>query len=164
MLLILNNMKKIVALLLCLFIFTSCQSNGASLKLYNEMIEILENADDYSSQSKYFSSTFEVTSTNDGLRYYIVVDNPTMAMYDVNVIAFEENANTHDEFAPNAGIFDGDINLVPNQVNKDKGYVKGISLSGICADSTKTILCLVQWKDEKNTKIYREFLKFNSNS
>ena len=161
---ILNNMKKIIVLLLCLFIFTGCQSDDASLKLYNEMIDILNNAEDFSTESKYFTSTFEVTSTNDGLRYYIVIDNPTMAMYDVNVLAFEEGTNTNDEFAPNAGVFDSDINLVPNQINKDKGFVKGISISGICTDTTKTILCLVQWKDEKNSKIYREFLKLNSNS
>ena len=155
-------MRKIITLLLCFIMLTGCHSNDASLKLYNEMIDILTSAEDFNTQSKYFNVTYEVTSTNDGLRYYIVIDNPAMAMYDVNVIAFEEGADTENEFAPNAGIFDSDINLVPNQINKDMGYVKGISVSGLCSDESKTVLCLVQWKDEKNLKVYREFLKLSN--
>ena len=156
-------MKKIIAiLLLCLLILTGCHSNDASLKLYNEMIEILSTSKDFNNSSKYFNVTYEVTNTNDGLRYYIVIDNPNMAMYDVNVIAFEEGADIENEFAPNAGIFDGDINLVPNQINKDMGYAKGISISGLCSNEPKNVLCLVQWKDEKNIKVYREFLKLDN--
>ena len=157
----LNNMKKLITLLLCFLMLTGCHSNDASLKLYNEMIEILTNSDDYSNTSKYFTITYETTLTNDGLRYYIVIDNPLMAMYDVNVIAFEEGADTDNEFAPNAGIFDEEINLVPNQINIDMGYAKGISISGLCTDESKAILCLVQWKDENNSKVYREYLKLN---
>ena len=155
-------MKKIITLLLCFLILTGCHSNDASLKLYNEMIEILSTTEEFTSSSKYFTVTYEVTNTNDGIRYYIVIDNPTMAMYDVNVIAFENGADTENEFAPNAGIFDDEINLVPNQINIEKGYAKGISISGICSDSTNTVFCLVQWKDEKNIKIYREFLKLSN--
>lgn len=158
-----NSMKKIIVILLCLFTLVGCQgASNSDLKLYNEMIEILSNADDFASSSKYFSTTFEVTSTSEGQRYYIVIDNPNIAMYDVSVIAFEEDADTENAFAPNAGIFDEEINIVPNQINKDKGYVKGISISGLLTNNNPVVYCLVQWKDDKNTKVFREYLKLTS--
>lgn len=155
-------MKKIIVILISLLLLTGCQqTDDANVKLYREMINILSSAEEYNANSKYYSVAFETTDTNDGKRFYIVVDNPTMAMYDVNIIAFENGADTENEFIPNAGIFEGEINLVPNQYNKDKGFVKGVSISGLVTSDNPVIYCLVQWKDENNSKIYREFLKFS---
>lgn len=154
-------MKRIFIVFVCLLIITSCQENNdSSIKLYNEMIEILDSTEDFVPNSKYFTVSYEVATTNEGQRYYIVIDNPTMAMYGVNVLAFEEGSDIENEFAPNAGIFENKINLVPNQINKDMGFVKGISISGILSNDSP-VFCLVQWKDEKNSKFYREFLKFS---
>lgn len=155
-------MKKIIVLLICLIVLTSCnEDNDSRVNIYNEMINNINNADDFIEKSEHYSVTFETTFTSDGQRYYIVIDNPTAAMYDVTVLAFEQGTDTDIEFAPNAGIFEGNINMIPNQINKDHGFVKGVSISGILKNSMAPIYCLVQWKDEKSSHVYREYLILN---
>lgn len=155
-------MKKIIVLLICLIVLTSCNEDDDSrVNIYNEMINNINNADDFIEKSEHYSVTFETTFTSDGQRYYIVIDNPTTAMYDVTVLAFEQGTDTDIEFAPNAGIFEGSINMIPNQINKDQGFVKGVSISGILKNNAAPIYCLVQWKDEKSSHVYREYLILN---
>lgn len=156
-------MKKIISLLICLIILNGCHENeDARVNLYNEMINNINDAGEFIEKSEHYSVTFETTFTSDGERYYIVIDNPTIAMYSVTVLAFEQGTNTEIEFAPNAGIFEGTINMIPNQINKDSGFVKGVSISGILKNSDSPIYCLVQWKDEKSSHVYREYLKLNT--
>lgn len=156
-------MKKIIYLLICLIVLTGCHENeDKRVILYDEMINNLDNAGEFIEDSEYYSVTFESTFTSDGQRYYIVIDNPTVAMYDVSVLAFEEGIDTDIEFAPNAGIFEGTINMIPNQINKDQGFVKGISISGLLKNSGSPIYCLVQWKDETRSQVYRDYLILNN--
>lgn len=154
-------MKKIFICFITLFLLLGCHNTEEQfLQLYNDMTNLLLDTNDYISTSKYYSLSINYSKTAEENRFYIVVDSPKVAMYDVKVIAFEEGTDTSIEFAPNVGIFDDKINLVPNQVNKDNGYVKGISISGIFRNENPTILCLVQWKNDES-KVYREFYKLN---
>lgn len=158
-------MKKVLSLLLCILLMTGCQEENEEKNIifYNEMIDILHNAKDYAETSEYYSISFEKTFTKDGERYYIVIDNPRIAMYDVNILAFGEDTDTENEFVPNAGIFEGSINMIPNQINKDKGFVKGVSISGVLDDANVPVYCLVQWKDELRSQTFREYFVLNNN-
>lgn len=134
-------------------------SSDASLKQYYDMIENLSSSDDFSFTTNNFSFVYELTNTNEGYRYYIVIDRPRSAMYNVKVVAFEEGFDKEKEFAPNAGIFDERINMLPNQVNIVNGYVKGISISGIAKNDYPILYCLVQWTDANSSKINKEIFK-----
>lgn len=156
-------MKKILTiLLLSLFLVSCTDSDMEALRTYEEMISILEDAGEYVSSSDYYSLSINFSRTAQEKRYYIVVDNPQVAMYDVKIIAFEEGTVDSEEACPNVGIFDEEFNLVPNQINKENGFVKGISVSGVYENDDPTILCLVQWINEDNTKVFREYFWLGS--
>ena len=158
-------MKKILILIISILFLVSCSNvSGDNLVNYNEMVHILNDAADFKTSSEHFNISVNYATIDGEDRFYIIIDNPTIAMYDVKVIAYEENYPTDSSFAPNVGIFDDSVNLIPNQINMDNGFVKGISISGVHNNHDFPILCFVQWSNETNTKVYREFFKFNSSS
>ncbi len=93
-------------------------------------------------------------------RYDLIIDNPRIAMYDVEVMIVENDTDPEDidKMMPNAGIFeDAEYNLVPFQFNSDKGYRKGIALSGIVDQPVVTLRVMVAWKDYAKVNSTREF-------
>lgn len=159
-------MKKLLILILTFFLIAGCSVNVSKeeYKTYEDMKNILEEATIYSTSSDNYSISITYSNNISDKSYYIVVDNPSIAMYDVKILAFEVVDGDDDQVAPNAGIFDERINLVPNQIKKDEGYVKGVSISGNYINDNPVILCIVQWINEDTTKVYREFFKFSSES
>lgn len=157
-------MKKIICLLLTLFILTGCNDSNISLDQYYDMIGVLSSAEDFIVTPTNYSFTFEVVDTSEGKRFYIIIDAPKQAMYAVKILAYEDGVNPKLEFAPNAGIFGDKINLLPNQVNISSGYAKGISISGLLKRDNFTIYCIVQWTDNNKTKVYRDSFKLDKDS
>lgn len=156
-------MKKLfIILFLSLFLVSCTDTDLENIRIYEEMINILNDAAEYNTSSSHYSISINFSRTAQEKRYYIVIDDPQIAMYDVKAIAFEEGPINSDEACPNVGIFDESINLVPNQINKEKGFVKGISISGVYSGDEPTILCLVQWINEDNTKVYREYFRLGT--
>lgn len=156
-------MKKIIVILVVLFTLLGCSNvDRENLKTYEDMASVLNDAKDYVSSSEYFDISVKCATVNDEERYYVTIDNPRIAMYDVKAMAFEDGSDIDVEFAPNVGIFDEIINLVPNQINRNDGFVKGITISGVCRSESPVILCLVQWINEDNSKVYREYFKFDN--
>lgn len=115
----------------------------------------------YESTSKNFDLSMEMTQVEDGTyRYYVILDNPKTAMYNVMMIACENDIpyDECDKMVPSFGIFEGRVSLIPGQVNKDDGYVKGISISGETDEAKVSLKLLVRWKDTdgKNRSEYIE--------
>jgi hypothetical protein len=80
-------------------------------------------------------------------------------MYDCVVFIVENNILYSEavKMMPCMGIFDDKVSMVPNQVNKEAGYVKGISVSGSCSEESVYLHILVEWKDRNRKDTYREF-------
>lgn len=107
-----------------------------------------------------FNVSYEIASTNDGYRFYVIIDKPRNAMYGIQVLAAENGIDSSINMAANAGIFeDGEYNMLPGQVNFEKGYVNGISVSGVTSSNTPTINVLVQWYSKKQ-EVLQEYLSY----
>ena len=156
-------MKKLVLLLLILILFSGCNTNNKHEKemyqRYMDIINSINNYDNFLDSSNYFDIYGEIARTDDGYRYYIFVENPKVAMYDVEILAIERYKDYSKNMAANLGIFeDNEYAFIPNQTNPNKGYYKGTSISGITDKSNPRIFILVQWHNKDLSKSYREYI------
>ncbi len=169
-------MKKIVLFLCGLLLICGCSKSSEKyseekLALYRSYYNaVLENTT-FEEYSRYFNLSSEVTQKDDGSwLYYIFVDTPQIAMYDVEMIVLEGlNDYSDADMYPSFGIFDDtEYNMIPYQVNAEKGYVKGIVTSGDLQDINQTLYVMVAWKDLTRLNQSREFfevrLKTDQNS
>lgn len=155
-------MKRLLTVLLCLFL-TGCSSSGTSSKeltLYQEeYAKILENTS-YVVSSDAYSLDGEMSRQEDGTyTYVLVLDQARQAMYNVKMMAVENDtayADT-DKMMPSIGIFDGPYAMIPGQVNTDEGYVKGLAASGSVEESSVDLKILISWTDEDSSETYEDF-------
>ncbi|MDO4500707.1 MAG: hypothetical protein Q4B60_05460 [Erysipelotrichaceae bacterium] len=159
-------MKKILISILILFGLVGCKSNKTidnfKRDKYNSMISLLNEHLEYKDASEFFDVSVDITPIEEGYRFYIVIDNAKVAMYDVEAIAIEKDVDYTNTMAANIGIFeDSDYSLIPNQVNVDGGYVKGLSISGITVNPNSNYYLLVQWHNKDLSITSREFIKLN---
>lgn len=159
-------MKKILIILLLLISLTSCQEIGREEANPNDryiyLIEMINEHDGFSASSQYFDLSCEMSKIEGGYRYYITVDNPRLAMYDVELLAIEKGVDYLSRMAANVGIFEStQYNIVPNQSNPAKGYVKGIVASGVSDKPETTLYIFVQFKNKDYTNTHSEFFRID---
>lgn len=165
---LLMEKMKLTTCLLSLLLMTGCYSKNVktedSSSLMDEYetyyVEVQSNGH-YESTSKNFDLSTEMTQVEDGTyRYYVILDNPKTAMYNVMMIACENDVPYEecDKMVPSFGIFEERVSLVPGQINTEDGYVRGISISGETDDPQVSLKLLVRWKDSdgKNRSEYIE--------
>jgi hypothetical protein len=119
---------------------------------------ILDN-DRFLNASNYFTISVEKYEISNQFRYDLIIDEPQVAMYDVVIVIVENNQDFESlgALTPSLGVFDATVNLVPNQINIDKGFPKGILLSGISNESTMQLKVMVAWIDYYKLKQMREY-------
>lgn len=156
-------MKKFL-IFLALFLLAGC-GFGATKDVgvdsrYEDMIELLNTNEKFEEQSNYYDISYDMSKLDNGYRYYIYIDNPKIAMYNVQVLAIEDGVDYSRYMAANAGLFeDQAYHLVPNQTNIDKGFVKGIMISGVTQKSELTMEVMVRWSDRVNSTNEREYIQ-----
>lgn len=148
-----------------LFLLTGClqqpkdEAFERALTLYeSHYFSILDN-DRFLNESNHFSFNVEKYELSSGYRYDFIIDQPLIAMYDIVVVMVENNQDFESltTLSPSLGVFDTSINLVPNQVNSDKGFPKGILLSGVSSSPQLQLKVMVAWKDYYKLKQMREY-------
>lgn len=160
-------MKKIICILLIGFLLCGCTSDMSHEETnpderYYGMITLIKDCDTFQQESGYFDIYAEMAAIDDGYRFYVVVDKPRIAMYDVNILCIENGVDYTKNMAANVGIFDEKkYNMIPNQINIDKGYVEGLVASGISTDKECELYVLVQWKSKDLSNIKREYFKLD---
>lgn len=157
-------MKKLFVLLAVLLVLSGCTGINKTADpndKYSDMIQLVNDYDEFLTISDYFDVTSEETKLNDGgYRFYIVIDKAKVAMYDVEAIAIEKGVDYSNFMAANVGIFeDKTYSMIPNQSNPDKGYVSGLVISGLSQNAESTVYMLVQWKSKDLLTTTREYMK-----
>ncbi len=72
-----------------------------------------------------------------------------------NDIAFADN----DKMMPSLGVFDTDVSLVPNQVDKSKGLMKGLVISGESSKDHVNLKFVVEWRDQANKQVVKQYIQ-----
>ena len=159
-------MRKFFLILSLVLMACGCGTrHDSTLKMetYETYYRIVQENTHLSGTSMYYSLSGEMITLPDGShRYYVIVDQPQIAMYDC-VVFIVENDILYSEavkMMPCMGVFDEKVSMVPNQVNREAGYVKGISVSGECSDESVHLHILVEWKDKNRKDTFREFQSY----
>ena len=159
-----DKMKKIILVML-LMITSGCStktvdSDVEKMSKYNSLyVDCLNNAD-FKLKSDNFNIELDFTQTDNGYNYYIVIDEPKVAMYDVEAIVVENLMNYNEiDMMPTVGIFEsGEYNLVPYQTNKQNNFYGGIVISGDTLVENVDLYALDTWKDVTMTKQFKEYI------
>ncbi|QIK70421.1 hypothetical protein G7062_08960 [Erysipelothrix sp. HDW6C] len=129
-------MKKLILSLTLILLITGCSFGDRSLaneraKRYETNWESILDTEKFATKSNYFDVHTEISQSGDIYNYEITIDNPQIAMYEVEVIVIENNAPfTTEKMMPSAGIFEGQYTMIPNQSRLEKGFVGESSLMG----------------------------------
>ena len=160
-------MRKLLASLLCAFMLAGCfarKDNSANFAAYEGFYKSIQDNDKFQNGSLYYQISAEMSTLADGShRYYIFLDDAQIAMYDVVLLAIENGTPLENgtKMMPSIGIFESqDYSLIPNQARSEKGFVKGLVLSGETAEDSVDITMLVEWRDKNKENAHREYLSF----
>jgi hypothetical protein len=162
-------MHRLIKAVICcgMLLLTGCQketADAASLEEYQTYYNTVSENVAFAHESRNFSCELEMTQVSDGTyRYYVVIDGPKTAMYDIVAIVVENDVSyaDADKMMPSIGIFDEKKSMIPNQVDTANGFVKGIALSGETSESSISLKVLVEWKDKAGKESTSEFLAYD---
>ncbi|MBR4461747.1 MAG: hypothetical protein IKS51_04125 [Erysipelotrichaceae bacterium] len=155
-------MNKIIVIL-CIFSLWGCSLIPSKAPdaddRYFYLIDMLNEHETFSETSRYFAIEVEMAKIDNGYRYYIIIDDPQLAMYDIELIAIEKDVDYSENMAANIGVFeDTQYNMIPNQSNVEDGYVKGLIASGISRNPETTLYVFVQFKNADYSVVHNEYL------
>ncbi len=155
-------MKRLITVLLVLLFCCGCTVRKQETKLdpterYFDMVDLASTYEVSETKPEYYDLSGEVSKIEGGYRYYVFIDNPRIAMYDVEAIAVVEGVDHRKTMAASVGIFEEkEYNMIPNQRNIDRGYVGGIAISGTCAKRDVSLRVFIRWENDGGTDYYRE--------
>lgn len=147
-----------MALLLC-----GCQAGDEKTnttdmlyKEYQMYVQKLDEHKDFSSDTKEFSLKVVTNTTNKGnYRYDVIIDNPTIAMYNIKVVASVSDSQTTSY--PTLGILEEEtFALIPGVVDKTKNIYKGINLSGISSEQNAVVKVYITYTKSKEDEKQEE--------
>ena len=160
-------MQKLLTSLLCAFMLAGCfarKDNSANFAAYEGFYKSIQDNDKFQDGSLYYQITADMSTLADGShRYYIFLDDAQIAMYDVVLLAIENSTpfENSTKMMPSIGIFESqEYSLIPNQARTEKGFVKGLVLSGETPEDSVDITMLVEWRDKNKENAHREYLSF----
>lgn len=157
-------MKKTLLLVLILLSLWGCKTKeGIDINLQNkylDMIDSIRNTESFEESNSCFNISTDLSKGDKTNRFYIIIDSPQIAMYDIEAVAIEENVDYTNTMAACVGIFEEtEYSMVPKQVNSKEGYVKGISISGLTDSDSPVLYMMIQWKNKDHNETYKHFIK-----
>jgi len=125
-------MRKIVLLILSLLVISGCGSSeyNDEKKEYDSIVEKINNVNSFHSNEELDFNIDVIIDKiiEDEIIYRIIIDEPKKPIYNIKALVIHD-AETSDVF-PNTGIFEEELNLIPNEIDENKNNVKGIILIG----------------------------------
>ncbi len=164
-------MRKLTMIILLASILSGCQwfdndeIDQAKFQRYSAYYTSVFDNDRFVLASEYYDLEVVMNKINDNeYRYDVIIDSPKIAMYAIEIMVVENNITPElaAKMMPTIGIFeDLEYNLIPYQVNIEKGYVKGLIVSGISNDPMINLKIMVLWRDYAKLQVTREFFDVN---
>ena len=159
-------MRKILIMIIFVVFLGGCASKSDSidkikLENYAYIYQTITDNDTFNAVANYYDLQVVMAKISDQqYRYDIIIDNPKIAMYDIKIMAVENNVDFSlaDKMMPSIGIFDDEeFNMVPYQINKDLGYVKGLVISGLTDKPIVNLKIRIVWKDYSKVEETKEY-------
>lgn len=157
-------MRKLSFLLSLCLLLTGCfNKNDKKMLEYREKYEnyielIIDNSKQISTNLP-FSWKFSMAESDGKYTYDVIISNPKVAMSNVQMIAVDITQINESTIAPCVGLFEETVyNMIPNQINTEKGYYPGIGVNGITDKNQFILNCLVVYKDKNQTDNYVYFI------
>jgi hypothetical protein len=162
-----GHMKRIWMILLSLILLSACTNDAqleAKYEAYRSSYQSLLNATSFLDKSNHFSIEAKLTDLGSGqYRYDVYIDEAQIAMYDIEILVIVDQGLLviSDEMMPSIGIYDDlEYAMVPYQIHRDEGYVKGFNLNGISTTKPIVLKMSVSWKDYFKIRSYKEIFSF----
>ena len=161
-------MKKIVLSLMIFLLLVGCSNaqniENEQLARYESYWNSLLNETTFMNASRNFNIEGIIQKSGDLYEYYVVIDEPKTAMYDVEIMIIE-NKSRFDEYetmVPSVGIFDAMINMVPYQVRKESNYREGAALGRQeLSNDEVTLQIMVMWKNYTKLESFKEVFELS---
>ena len=162
-------MRKWTFIIILALILSGCQwfdnddIDKAKFQRYSAYYTSIFDNDRFILASEYYDLEVVMNKISDSeYRYDVIIDSPKIAMYAIEVMVVENNITPEvaDKMMPTIGIFENvEYNLIPYQVNVDKGYVKGLIVNGISTMPSINLKIMVLWRDYAKLLVTREFFE-----
>jgi len=149
-------MRKLLLMFMMIVFLAGCANKSESidkLKLenYAYIYQTITDNDTFNTVADHFDMQVVMSLIGDNeYRYDIIIDNPQVAMYDIKMMAVENNIDYSlaDKMMPSIGIFDEEeYNMVPYQIETSLGFVKGMIISGTTNAPVINLKIRITWKD-----------------
>ncbi len=155
--------KYLIPVIALSFLLGACgaKNTDGDVTRYETYYRAIEENTKYITASENYTISAEMTQWDDGTyRYYLIFDEPRISMYDIVIMAVEDNRPYEEaiKMMPSSGIFDATSSMIPNQVNSKAGFVKGLIISGECDEQPVELDIMVEWKDRSGKNVTREFI------
>lgn len=164
-------MRKWTIIITLALVLSGCQwfdnndIGEAKFQRYSAYYTSIFDNDRFILASEYYDIEVVMNKISDAeYRYDVIIDSPRIAMYAIEVMVVENNITPEvaSKMMPTIGIFEQvEYNLIPYQVNIDKGYVKGLIVNGISSEPTINLKIMVLWRDYAKLIVTREFFDIN---
>ncbi len=162
-------MKKILICLLCLGLLTGCNSDEVGtkeLETYYSYVEKTLQTQTVQNKSNYYDIKLTMNKLENGTyRFDVIIDNPKVAMQNIEAVVVVNGVNyqTGEFVFPTLGVLESSkYNMTPNQVNKSKGYYKGVDLSGITDNDHIDVRVFVKFKKESDALVVEEYIELSA--
>jgi hypothetical protein len=159
--------KKLLVIMMVLVMLAGCKKDTRMIdeEKYNAYLTYYQALLDYENKletSRYYNIELVCNALAENrYRYDVIINDPKIAMYDVQVLMVAENVAgviNKDVMMPSEGIFsDVEYNMIPYQVDYEKNYVSGFDLSLVSDESPIHVAVMVAWKDKNKNNSYREY-------
>ena len=150
----------------CSFIDTiSGRSAQQAQELYDGLYNQLVSATTFDSTVTDYDLTLNVVTTGDTYRFTLTVDQPRVAMRNVEVMVVDSNALSDPENGTilTRGLMDETIHLYPNQVYTDLNALYSVEVEGSINTLPQTLRVMVSYMDESGSTTYKQFFLFEIN-
>ena len=160
-----ESMKKLIIMVCLSMALVGCRRtvniDEDRKQKYESYITAIEDSENKLTSSSNFDITLAVNRLSETeYRYDVIIDNPKIAMYGIEVLVVERNVVgtiNEDKLMPSVGIFESNTyNMLPNQHDIDKGFPKGITVGGTTEQSEITVYVLVVWTEQNQQAQKRE--------